>query len=323
MFTQIPLIDFAPFLHGTDEDQQRVADQIGNACRNVGFFYLSNHDVPASLTERVYKEAERFFSQSIEEKMKLYIGSCPCENNRGYTPMFEEKLSLKGDLKEGFDLARELPVDDKDRVERGATLYGPNFWPENLPGFRECVYDEYYLTMVSLGHRVLEAFALSLHLPFDYFKSMCQKPMVTMRLLHYPPQPVVLDEDQLGCGAHTDYECFTLLSQSNHSGLQVLNNQGQWIDATPIPNTFVVNIGDLMQRWTNDQFKSTTHRVINTSGTERYSIPVFFGPDFFAEIKSLIKDQKPKYESVIAGKYLIGRFDDTYQYRQTTSSSTT
>ena len=173
--------------------------------------------------------------------------------------------------------------------------------------------------MVSLGHRLLEAFALSLNLPFDYFKSMCQKPMVTMRLLYYPPQPIIIDEDQLGCGAHTDYECFTFLSQSNQSGLQVLNNQGEWINAIPIPNTFVVNIGDLMQRWTNDLFKSTVHRVINTSGTSRYSIPIFFGPDYFTQIESLIHDQIPKYPPVIAGKYLTQRFNDTYQYRQNNS----
>ncbi|CAF4122569.1 unnamed protein product [Rotaria sp. Silwood2] len=316
MFTDIPLIDFGPFLNGTHEDRQRVSSEIGDACRNVGFFYLSNHGVSSSLIERVYEQAKRFFSQSIEEKMKLYIGSCPYKNNRGYTPMFEEKLSLKGDLKEGFDLAMELPADDKDRIERGASLYGPNFWPDNLTGFRECIYDEYYLTMLSLGHRVLEAFALSLNLPSNYFKDMCQKPMVTMRLLHYPPQPIIIDEDQLGCGAHTDYECFTLLSQSNQSGLQVLNNKGEWVNAKPIPNTFVVNIGDLMQRWTNDQFKSTVHRVINTSGTTRYSIPVFFGPDYFTQIKCLINDQIARYEPVIAGEYLIQRFDDTYHYRQ-------
>ena len=215
------------------------------------FFYLSNHGIASKLIERVYEQAKRFFSQSIEDKMKLYIGSCPCGNNRGYTPMFEEKLSPKGDLKEGFDIAMELLADDQDRIERGALLYGPNFWPNNFEGyffyfqkdhpfqrislgFRECIYDEYYLQMVSLGHRVLEAFALALHLPLNYFQSMCRKPMVTMRLLHYPPQPIILDEDQLGCGAHTDYECFTLLSQSNQSGLQVMNNQGQWINAKPI-----------------------------------------------------------------------------------------
>jgi isopenicillin N synthase-like dioxygenase len=175
--------------------------------------------------------------------------------------------------------------------------------------------------MVCLGHQLLEAFALSLNLPLNYFKSMCLKPMVTMRLLYYPSQPIVVDEDQLGCGAHTDYECFTLLSQSNQSGLQVLNSNGEWINAIPIENTFVVNIGDLMQRWTNDQFKSTVHRVINTSGTTRYSIPVFFGPDYFAQIKCLINDEIPKYEPVIAGEYLTQRFNDTYRYRQQHSSS--
>ena len=128
--------------------------------------------------------------------MKVYIGSCPYGNNRGYTPRFEEKLSSKGDLKEGFDIAMELTENDEDRIERGALLYGPNFWPDNLNGelfiqtkeifeskliylgFRECIYDEYYLIMVSLGHRLLEAFALSLSLPSNYFKSMCKKLMV-------------------------------------------------------------------------------------------------------------------------------------------------
>ena len=136
MFSEIPLIDFGPFLNGTDEDRQRVSNEIGDACRNVGFFYLSNHGIPSITIENVYKQAKRFFSQSIEEKMKLYIGSCPFNNNRGYTPFFEEKLSLKGDIKEGFDLAMELPENDQDRIERGATLYGPNFWPDNLPGKR-------------------------------------------------------------------------------------------------------------------------------------------------------------------------------------------
>ena len=167
---------------------------------------------------------------------------------------------------------------------------------------------------------MFESFALSLNLPLNYFKSMCLKPMVTMRILHYPPQPIVIDKDQLGCGEHTDYECFTLLSQSNQSGLQVQNRDGQWINAKPIENTFVVNIGDLMQRWTNDQFKSTIHRVINTSGTTRYSIPIFFGPNYFAQIKSLDQNQISKYPPIIAGEYLISRFDDTYKYRQTDSS---
>lgn len=134
MSEDIPVIDFGLFLTGNEEDRRRISTEIGNACRDVGFFYLANHGVPSSMVDAVYDQAKRFFGQSMEEKMKIYIGSCPGANNRGYTPMFEEKLSVKGDLKEGFDLALELPIDDRDRIERGATLYGPNVWPENLPG---------------------------------------------------------------------------------------------------------------------------------------------------------------------------------------------
>ncbi|CAM4959534.1 unnamed protein product [Rotaria socialis] len=130
MSLDIPVIDFYPFLNGTDEDREKVSLEI-------------------------------------------------------------EKLSPKDDLKEGFDLVMELPADDKDRIERGAILYGPNFWPDNLHGFRECIYSEFYLKMLSLGKKLFEAFALSLNLPSNYFKSMCQKPMVTMRLLHYPPQTII------------------------------------------------------------------------------------------------------------------------------------
>ena len=187
-------------------------------------------------------------------------------------------------------------------------------------GFRQCVYDDYYLSMLALSHRLLEAFALALSLPETYFRGMFDKPMVTMRLLHYPCQTVVLDDDQLGCGAHTDYECFTILSQSNEEGLQLLNKRGQWIDALPIAETFVVNIGDLMQRWTNERFRSTVHRVINRSGRDRYSIPLFFGPNYFTRVESLTKDPANNYESIVAGEYLTKRFDETYRYREKHSS---
>lgn len=189
-------------------------------------------------------------------------------------------------------------------------------------GFRECIYDEYYIKMLSLSNKLLESFALYLHLPENYFKEMFEKPMATMRFIHYPPHPNEneIDEDQLGCGAHTDYECFTLLSQSNHSGLEILNKNGEWIKAKPISNTFVVNIGDLMQRWTNDFFKSTIHRVINTSRNHRYSIPFFYGPNYFTLVQSLINHQTPKYKPIYAGEYINSRFDDTYNYRQSNST---
>jgi isopenicillin N synthase-like dioxygenase len=174
---------------------------------------------------------------------------------------------------------------------------------------------------LALGEHVLEAFALALGLPVDYFRRMTNKPMVTMRLIHYPPQSTVVDEEQLGCGAHTDYECFTLLSQSNHTALQILNKQGRWIDAVPKENTFVVNVGDLMQRWTNDEFTSTVHRVVNLTGQQRYSIPVFFGPNYFTEIRSLTVGSTSNYAPIVAGHYLTERFDQTYRYREMNSPS--
>ena len=317
MSDEIPLIDFGRFRNGNRQDRLDIAKQIGKACREIGFFYISNHGIGESTIENVYEQARIYFDQSIEEKMKLFIGSCPYENNRGYTPIHEEKLSLKGDLKEGFDLALELPADDHDRIVNHAQLYRPNVWPENLADFRRIIYDEFYLKMLDLSKEIFESFALALDLDENYFKGMLNKPMVTMRLLSYPPQPIVEDEDELGCGAHTDYECFTLLSQSNQQGLQILNKNQVWIDAKPIPNTFVVNIGDLMQRWTNDLFQSTIHRVINVSGQQRYSIPVFFGPNYFTRIETILKsNQQSKYEPILAGDYLISRFDQTYQYRQ-------
>ncbi|CAF1035011.1 unnamed protein product [Didymodactylos carnosus] len=317
-FSEIPLVDFGRFLNGNDKDKVEIAEQIGSACRNVGFFYIKNHGISSDLISRVYEQARRFFSLPIEEKMLIYIGLTSL--NRGYTPIYEEKLSLKGDLKEGFDCANELEENDVDRVERGAQLHGPNVWPKNLQGFKECVYDEYYLSVLKLAHRLLKSFALALNLPENYFESITQKPMGTLRLLYYPPQPPIIDPDQLGCGSHTDYECFTLLSQSNEKGLQVQNVLGEWIEAPPIDGTFVVNIGDMMARWTNGVFISTVHRVINTSGRERYSIPFFFGPDYFTKIeclKTCINEKNPpKYAPITAGDYLVSRFNDTYKYRQ-------
>lgn len=341
--SSIPVIDFASFVNGTDEDRLRTSSSIDEACRQTGFFYLINHGVDEKLIERVYSQSKRFFSQSIDEKMKLFIGSSAHGNNRGYTPLFEEKLSAKGDLKEAFDLALELPADDIDRLERSASLYGPNVWPENLPGltdrkrlvvsslfrlfvpgFRQCIYDEFYLAMKKLGFALLEAFSMSLNLSKDYFTKLFEKPMMTMRILRYPPQIDVVDDEQLGCGAHTDYECFTILSQSNDKkALQILNTQDEWVDVVPLDNCFVVNIGDMLQRWTNDRFKSTVHRVINRNDEERYSVAVFFGPNYWTEVRPISTDDErlgrstsfDKYPPVVAGHYLNKRFDETYQYR--------
>lgn len=315
-FSEIPVIDFAPFLHGDEAQKRAIAEKIGVACRSAGFFYLTGHGIPAELFQSVYAQLKRFFDLPRDEKMAIYIGHSAL--NRGYSPLLEEKLSAKGDLKESFDLAYEIPADDPD-IARGAQLYGPNLWP-GLPGFRETIYDAYYLRVLELARHVLEAFSLALQLPEDYFALLTQKPMCNLRLLHYPPQEGIIDPDMLGCGAHTDYECFTLLAQSDAGGLQVQNLDGDWIEAPPIAGAFVVNIGDMMARWTNDVFRSTPHRVINRSGRERMSLPFFFGADYFAELECLptccSDENPPRYATQLAGDYLRSRYDATFVYRQ-------
>lgn len=316
-FSAIPLIDFAPFLHGDDTQRRAVAAQIGAACRNSGFFYLKNHGIEADRFARIYQAGKRFYQLPLEAKME--VAAAKSERLRGYTPMLGEKLSAKGDLKECFDIALEIPADDPD-IARGARLYGPNQWPKNMGDFQDAVYQNYYLPVLKLGRHVLEAFALALDLPADHFAALTRKPMCNLRILHYPPQDGVIDADMLGCGAHTDYECFTLLAQSDTGGLQVCNLAGEWIEAPPIEGTLVVNIGDMMAHWTNDEFASTPHRVINRSGRERYSLPFFFGADYFAELECLptcqSADNPPRYPPIVAGDYLRTRYDSTFTYRE-------
>ncbi|HVF84380.1 MAG TPA: 2-oxoglutarate and iron-dependent oxygenase domain-containing protein [Abditibacteriaceae bacterium] len=317
--SQIPVIDFGQFLDGDDTQRRAVAAEIGAACRGAGFFYIQNHGIEPRIFDAVYAQGQKFFALPTEEKMKIYIGTN--DRNRGYSPMLEEKLSKKGDLKESFDLALELGEDDAD-VQKGARLYGPNLWPKDdvLPDFRQTIYDDYYLRVLDLGRHVLQAFALALDLPQDYFADKTRKPMCNLRVLHYPPQQGVIDPDMLGCGAHTDYECFTLLAQSDAGGLQVQNASGEWIEAPPIAGTFVVNIGDMMARWTNDVFASTPHRVINRSGRERMSLPFFFGADYFATVECLetcrSENNPPRYAPVMAGDYLMEIYERTFASRQ-------
>lgn len=317
--SQIPLIDFAPFLHGDEKARRQVAGKIGAACHDTGFFYLENHGIEPPIFDSVYAQARKFFALPMNEKMKLYIGKSA--RNRGYSPMREEKLSAKGDLKESFDLALELPEDDPD-AQRGALFYGPNAWPRD-DEFRRAIYDEYYLRVLALGRQVFRAFAMALGLDADHFAPLTRKPMCNLRVLYYPPQEGAIDPEMLGCGAHTDYECFTLLAQTDAGGLQVQDARGEWIQAPPIEGAYVVNIGDMMARWTNGVFASTPHRVINRSGRERLSLPFFFGADYFAKLECLETccdaENPPRYAPLLAGDYLRSRYDATFVYRQNES----
>jgi isopenicillin N synthase-like dioxygenase len=303
-FDHIPAIDMAAFLDGSD--RQGVADRIGQACREVGFLYLTNHGIAAGLVDAAMAEARRFFALPDARKMAIHIAKSPA--HRGYFPYFGENNDPKNarDLKEGFDIARDVAADDP-RVLAGKPLHGPNVWPEDVPGFRETI-ETYYAALTRLAGQLMEAFALSLHLPQAYFHAMLDEAMGALRLLHYPPQPPAAEAGVVGTGSHTDYGCLTILAQDAVGGLQVRNSAGEWVAAPPVPGAFVVNIGDQMARWTNGFFASTFHRVANLSGQARYSIPCFVGANPDTVIQALPSctgpNNPPKFEPVVAGEYV-------------------
>jgi len=203
-------------------------------------------------------------------------------------------------------------------VAAGTPLHGPNLWPD-LPGWR-AVMEAYYAEMEALGRMLLQAFAVALGMGETFFDDWLEAPMTTLGPLHYPPQTGHITEAQIGAGAHTDYGCLTMLAQDDAGGLQVRNAAGLWIDAPPVPGSFVVNIGDMMERWTNGVFTSTLHRVINISGRERFSLPFFFDPDFSAPVECLetclAPGATPKYPPTTAGKHLLDMINASFAYHK-------
>ena len=319
-FDSIPMVDFAAMQGDDAAARAAVGEAVRRACTEVGFFYAKNHGVPAETIDACFSAAHAFFDLPLADKDAVNVAKSDLV--RGYTPLLGENTdpANKGDLHEGFDLGND-PGPDHPAIAAGLFGYGPNQWPDALPdaAFKAPIL-AYYAAMLSFGSRVFQAFALALELPDDFFADKITNPMGHMRVLHYPSQDGAnLDEKQIGIGAHSDYECFTILCTDDTPALQVLNAEGRWIMAPPVPGAFIVNVGDLMARWTNDYFQSTMHRAINTSGRRRYSIPFFFGTNSDEIIEVLpscqSSERPPKYAPIAAGKYIESRFDDTYAYR--------
>ncbi len=219
-------------------------------------------------------EANRFFALPLEAKMAIDVSRSACY--RGYEPMKRQTLERGAppDLKESFSIDRDLPLDDPAVVAQTFGC-GPNQWPGGLPGWRETL-ETYQRAMNELSELMVRGLALSLDVEEDAFAGFCDDASGIVRLVRYPPQPANPEPGEKGCGAHTDWGAFTFLLQDDAGGLQVWDQTHGWINATPIPGTFVVNIGDMMARWTNDRYHSTRHRVVNLSGRERISIPFFY-----------------------------------------------
>jgi len=307
-FTEIPVIDISPLING--ENPLRVASQIGEACEKVGFFYIKNHGVSQQLIDEMYRLTKLFFKLPADEKNTLNIVNSGL-TLRGYIPMYAENVDPANtrDFKECFDYGAHY-----DEI---SPFFGPNQMPSGLPQF-ETVAEAYHSAVLALARTLIGGIALSLDLPQNYFEQRQRKPITIQRVLRYPPQIGKVSLEEIGIGAHTDYGFLTVLSQDTVGGLQVRNRAGEWVTAPPVEGTFIVNIGDLVQTLTNDRYTSTMHRVINTSGLERYSIPFFIDLDFDAVVEPVptcVSEALPaKYEAYTCGKHKFKRFVDSYAH---------
>ncbi|KAH9030324.1 2OG-Fe-II oxygenase [Lactarius pseudohatsudake] len=318
-FSEIPIIDLKDIGDPTPDVQRALAKQIRDACIDVGFFYVTNHGISEETIAAVLASMKTYFSLPLETKMELDNTKTP--NFKGYNAVLSSNNDPAGtgDMHEGFEFGWEALDDtpgtlDASRMNDGS-MAGANVWP-HVPGFRKSLLS-YYHAAVGLGKNLFPLFARALDLAPDFFDDKTRNSAALMRVLHYPPQRGPADERVIGIGAHTDFECFTILwQQPGIQALQVRNTSGEWIDATPTPGTLVINLGDQFARWTNDVFKSTVHRAANRSGERRYSIPLFFGTDYdvlLEPIAGCVSDERPpRYEVTTAGDYVKMRLQATY-----------
>jgi isopenicillin N synthase-like dioxygenase len=280
----IPVIDIRGLVTGA-ADRHDVAAKIGNACRGCGFFYVVGHGVDENLQHRLEEVSRRFFSQDLQKKLEIDMARGG-RAWRGYFPVGAELTSGRPDLKEGIYFGAELG-DEHPLVAAGTPLHGRNLFPSNMPQFRAIVLD-YLAAMTRLGHTLMAGISLSLGLEESYFaERYTSDPLILFRIFNYPAPPSGIDhEASLGVGEHTDYGLLTILKQDMSGGLQIKLGS-RWVAAPPIPNSFVCNIGDMLDRLTGGLYLSTPHRVRNLSGHDRLSFPLFFDPNFNAKVEPI------------------------------------
>jgi isopenicillin N synthase-like dioxygenase len=350
----VPLIDLGPSFDGTASSRKAVAAQIRSACLTTGFFQISNHSIPPHATDGILHQAARFFhALTPAQKDELHMRHSPLF--RGYEPgdytyvnpddaitSPDTTTSTPGppgsESKEGFNWGYEPSLDPSSGDNQYVELDGhpptpghTNVWPSEtiLPGFHAGI-ATYYAHVLRLARHLCRLFALSLQLEEGYFDQLITHPGGIGRLLYYPAQPAskgvegdgAEEEGKLGLGAHTDYECFTLLLSSSTPGLEILfppspstNNLPLWRPCPIRPDTLTVNVADFLMRWTNGLYKSTVHWVVSRPGSrERYSVPFFFSINYDADVGPLPEEAvgaKGTYRSMRAGEYVLERLKAT------------
>ena len=301
---------------GNANEATSVAREIREACEGVGFFYVCDHGIPTETIEYARQACLEFYRKPAAVKERSKVN----EIHRGFVPMGQTVLSdgALSDYKESFTMGLDLSFDDSD-VVTGKPLMGPNVFPDDMPHMRDAMVA--YRDAISIcAARLLRAIALALSLPADFFDAMYQKSLVRVSANYYPPQPSDSPTNQFGTSPHTDYGVITLLWQDEHGGLELRERSGVWQPAKPKPGTFVVNIGDLLARWTNDRFVSTAHRVRNLSGFERLSLACFYDPHPDTRVECIESCREPgaapRYPTTTCGEYIRSRFDSVFAYRK-------
>lgn len=315
----IPLIDISGLRSDRLDDRRMVAAELGAACREVGFFYVTNHGLPDAVRDGVFAAARQFFALPLA--LKQEVSYTRSRHNRGYIELEGERLDVGAvpDLKEAFNVGLERAEDDPE-VLAGKPFRGVNLWP-SLPGWREAVL-AYYDACWSLGRLIHRGFALDLGVTEDFFEDKLDAPLATLRLLHYPGRRAPAMPGQIGAGEHTDYGNVTILATDGVAGLQVRTRGGDWIDAPAVPGAFVCNIGDCLMRWSNDIYVSTAHRVLMPE-RDRYSAAFFLDPNPDAVVEALpsavAEGCAAKYAPITGADFLRSRLDPTYAHRAAAS----
>jgi len=299
----IPTIDIAPLFSGDAAQRAAIARQLGEAAETYGFMKLVGHGVPDALIADTFRAAVDFFGQSEEAKAPYQER----KTNRGFQPMFDNaKPGQKPSGQEAFSMGHPIPPEDPALLS--LPFYAATPWPDT-PLFRERLEASYH-ALFSVGERVLEAFAVHLGAPTDFFANVSRNPYSNMRVVHSPPQEAVQHIADEGVRAHEDQGLITLLIQDMNGGLEVLGPEKDWLPVVPDERAIVLNVAKLLTRWTNGRLKSALHRVINRSGRERYSIPLFVHPNYHQVIdpRDFAGSEAPRFEPIVAGEQVYKNF---------------
>ena len=316
--SQVPIIDLTPYFTGSPDGKAAVAEAVDQACRSIGFLVISGHGVDASLINQIRSISRAYFELPLAEKLKLKM---PVDRYRGYTPMGTEGLAASldeiapADLKESFSIGPiNAPSDAYHKGSAAGAFFAGNDWPEQ-PGDMQAIWEDYYHAMENLATNLMRIFALALHMPEHWFDDKVDRHITNFSVIHYPDLENPPLPDQMRAGAHTDYGSLTILQKDDApGGLQVRTAEGKWVDVPHAPDSFVVNLGDLMAEWTNDRWRSTLHRVVvppaDAKGTtDRMSMAFFHQPNYDAVVECIptcCSDDNPAlYGKTTSGEHVV------------------